>query len=92
MIQNFDQIEQYILRCNYLPANDEFVQDENCSGKHHYKCASGKHSERNNTNLSTMSVLVIHCLRISNTYVHVLCISYSYQGYVLFSVLVYVYE
>ncbi|CAG2248513.1 unnamed protein product [Mytilus edulis] len=41
VIQYFDQIEQYISSCDYLPANTEFAQAENCSGKHHFKCDPG---------------------------------------------------
>lgn len=77
MIQDFDQIEQYILRCDHLPANAEFVQAENCSGKHHYICASGELIKMNHINQIKISVVVIHCLRIPNKFVHVLCKSYS---------------
>ncbi|VDI08364.1 Hypothetical predicted protein [Mytilus galloprovincialis] len=41
VIQYFDQIEQYISSCDYIPANTEFAQAENCSGKHHFKCDPG---------------------------------------------------
>lgn len=87
VIQYFDQIEQYISSCDHLPANTELVQLENCSRKHPYKCASGKHIKRNNTNQIKTSVVVIQCLRISNTCVHVLCISYLYQGNAFLSVI-----
>lgn len=61
VIQNFDQIEQYISRCDHLQKNDELVRAENCSGKHLYKCVSGKHIKRNNTNQIKINVIVIHC-------------------------------
>lgn len=78
VIQHFDQIEQYISRCDHLPANDEWAQAENCSGTHHYKCALGELVKRNCTNQIKISVVVIRCIRIPNKFVHVLFISYSY--------------
>lgn len=79
VIQYFDQIEQYISRCDHLPANTELVKAENCSEQHYYKCASGKHIKRNNMNQIKISVGVIRCLRIRNEYVHVPRRSYSYE-------------
>lgn len=88
VIQYFKQIEQYILRCVYLPANAELVRFKNCSGKHHYKCASGKHIKRNNMNQIKISMIIFHCWRISEKIVHVLCISYSYVVKVMYLLLV----
>ncbi|CAC5371760.1 unnamed protein product [Mytilus coruscus] len=40
VLQDFDQIEQYISRCDHLPTNNVLKKAENCSEKHHYICTS----------------------------------------------------
>ncbi|XP_071143387.1 uncharacterized protein [Mytilus edulis] len=55
VIQFFDQIEQYILRCDHLPTKAELVQATNCSGKHHYVCAADTQIDSQEEPINTTS-------------------------------------
>lgn len=95
VIQYFDQIEQYILCCDYLPVNDEMINGENCSEKHHYKCVSGKHIKRNNMNQIKISMVIFHCLRISTNKLYMFCayqIHMSWRLYLLLVWLTYTFQ